>query len=76
MLVLRRNTERPEAIDAGTVKLIGTNTDRIIAEVSDLLDNDDAYRTMANAVNPYGDGHSAARSTDIIDELLVSIRQN
>ncbi|AZU02243.1 UDP-N-acetylglucosamine 2-epimerase (non-hydrolyzing) [Brevibacterium linens] len=76
VLVLRENTERPEAIDAGTVKLIGTDTDRIIAEVSDLLDDDAAYRTMANAVNPYGDGHSATRSTDIIDELLTPTQQD
>ena len=76
VLVLRENTERPEAIDAGTVKLIGTDTDRIIAEVAEILDDDAAYRTMANAVNPYGDGHSATRSTDIIDELLTLTQQD
>lgn len=71
VLVLRENTERPEAVDAGTVKLIGTDTQRIIAEVSRLLDDRKAYRDMANAVNPYGDGHSAARSVGILSDLLV-----
>lgn len=71
VLVLRENTERPEAVDAGTVKLIGTETERIVSEVSRLLDDKKAYRDMANAVNPYGDGHSAARSIDILSELLA-----
>ena len=70
VLVLRENTERPEAVDAGTVKLIGTATDTIISEVSRLLDDKKAYRDMANAVNPYGDGHSAGRSVDILSDLL------
>lgn len=72
VLVLRENTERPEAVDAGTVKLIGTDTQRIIAEVSRLLDDRKAYRDMANAVNPYGDGHSAARTAAILCELLTN----
>ncbi|WP_413336633.1 non-hydrolyzing UDP-N-acetylglucosamine 2-epimerase [Brevibacterium sp. GP-SGM9] len=70
VLVLRENTERPEAVDAGTVKLIGTASDKIISEVSRLLDDKKAYRDMANAVNPYGDGHSAGRSVDILNDLL------
>lgn len=70
VLVLRENTERPEAVDAGTVKLIGTHTDRIISEVSTLLDDETAYVEMANAVNPYGDGQSAGRSIAILKELL------
>ena len=70
VLVLRENTERPEAVDAGTVKLIGTATEKIISEVSRLLDDKKAYRDMANAVNPYGDGHSAGRSVDILNEVL------
>lgn len=70
VLVLRENTERPEAVDAGTVKLIGTATEKIISEVSRLLDDKKSYRDMANAVNPYGDGHSAGRSVDILNELL------
>lgn len=71
VLVLRDNTERPEAIDAGTVKLIGTTPATIISEVSRLLDDKNSYRDMANAVNPYGDGHSAGRSVDILNELLA-----
>lgn len=71
VLVLRENTERPEAVDAGTVKLIGTATEKIISEVSRLLDDKKEYRDMANAVNPYGDGHSASRSVDILNELLA-----
>ena len=71
VLVLRENTERPEAVDAGTVKLIGTATEKIISEVSRLLDDKKSYRDMANAVNPYGDGHSAGRSVDILNELLA-----
>lgn len=71
VLVLRENTERPEAVDAGTVKLIGTNSERIVSEVSRLLDDKKAYRDMANAVNPYGDGYSAGRSVDILKELLA-----
>ena len=72
VLVLRENTERPEAVDAGTVRLIGTETERIVAEVSRLLDDRKAYREMANAVNPYGDGHSAGRSVTILTDLLSS----
>lgn len=72
VLVLRENTERPEAVDAGTVRLIGTATDTVISEVSRLLDDDTAYHNMANAVNPYGDGHSAGRSVDILKALLGS----
>lgn len=70
VLVLRDNTERPEAVDAGTVKLIGTASHRIVAEVSRLLDDENAYASMANAVNPYGDGYSAERSVGIIRALL------
>lgn len=71
VLVLRENTERPEAVEAGTVKLIGTDAEKIIYEVSRLLEDEKAYRDMANAVNPYGDGHSAERSVDIINNLLT-----
>jgi len=61
VLVLRDTTERPEAIAAGTVKLIGIEQERIIAETSSLLTNPTAYRKMAAAVNPYGDGRAAER---------------
>ena len=62
VLVMRENTERPEAVVAGTVKLIGTNRQRIVDEVSLLLDSEEAYKGMANAVNPYGDGKAAERT--------------
>lgn len=70
VLVMRENTERPEAVDAGTVRLIGTDEERIVSEVSDLFDDESAYAAMANAVNPYGDGQAAERSVAAIKELL------
>ena len=70
VLVLRENTERPEAVTAGTVKLIGTDTDAIVAHSMNLLDDPAAYAAMANAVNPYGDGHAAERSVAAIAALL------
>ena len=70
VLVMRQNTERPEAVVAGTVKLVGTNRSRIVAEAKLLLDDDAAYHSMANAVNPYGDGKGAARAVAAIAELL------
>jgi UDP-N-acetylglucosamine 2-epimerase (non-hydrolysing) len=62
VLVMRDTTERPEAVLAGTVALVGTDEDRIADGVSRLLTDGDAYRAMASAVNPYGDGQAAARS--------------
>ncbi len=70
VLVMRENTERPEAVAAGTVRLIGTDEDRIVAEVSRLVDDPTAYAAMATAVNPYGDGHAAERSVAAIAHLL------
>ena len=61
VLVMRDTTERPEALDAGTVKLVGTDYDKILREVSSLLDDKVAYDAMSHAVNPYGDGHACAR---------------
>lgn len=61
VLVMRDTTERPEALDAGTVKLVGTNYDKIVNEVSALLDDADAYEQMSKAVNPYGDGLACGR---------------
>jgi len=66
VLVLRDVTERPEAVEAGTVKVIGTDEDRIVEEALKLLHNDDYYRKMANAVNPYGDGKASIRIADAI----------
>ncbi|WP_281965239.1 non-hydrolyzing UDP-N-acetylglucosamine 2-epimerase [Serinicoccus marinus] len=71
VLVMRENTERPEAVDAGTVRLIGTDESRIVSEVSNLLDDERAYREMANAVNPYGDGRAAERAVAAIESLLI-----
>ena len=70
VLVMRQNTERPEAVVAGTVKLVGTNRSLIVAEAKLLLDDDAAYNSMANAVNPYGDGKAAERAVAAIAELL------
>jgi UDP-N-acetylglucosamine 2-epimerase (non-hydrolysing) len=61
VLVLREKTERPEAVSAGTVKLVGTNTSRIISEVSLLLDSEEEYTSMTRRHNPYGDGHACQR---------------
>ncbi len=64
VLVMRDTTERPEALDAGTVKLVGTDYNKIVNEVSMLLDNGDYYEAMSKAVNPYGDGHACERIVD------------
>lgn len=69
VLVMRENTERPEAVVAGTVKLVSTDRERIVVEASNLLDHDAAYAAMANAINPYGDGNAAARAVAAIAEL-------
>ena len=61
VLVMRDTTERPEALSAGTVKLVGTDYDKIVAEVSRLIDDSDYYDTMSKAVNPYGDGLACER---------------
>ena len=69
VLVMRDTTERPEAVIAGTVKLVGTDEQKIINFVSDLLLNDEIYQKMAQANNPYGDGHASKR---IVDYFLNS----
>lgn len=61
VLVMRDTTERPEAIEAGTVKLVGTDPDQIIDTTSELLDSTSAYEKMAQAQNPFGDGTAAAK---------------
>ena len=68
VLVLREVTERPEAVEAGTVRVVGTDRERIVAEVVRLLEDADAYEQMAQAINPYGDGHAAER---IVGALLA-----
>lgn len=70
VLVMRENTERPEAVAAGTVRLIGTDEGRIVGEVSRLLDDANAFANMANAVNPYGDGLAAERSVAAIAAMF------
>ena len=60
-LVLRNKTERPEGIDAGTARVVGTDQARIVKEASALLLDKRKYRSMANAVNPYGDGKASLR---------------
>lgn len=75
VLVLRKETERPEAIDAGVVKLVGTDEQAIISEVSRLWTDAQAYREMAKGVSPYGDGHAAARIVDLVRRRLsVTVR--
>lgn len=66
VLVLRTTTERPEAVQYGTVKLAGTDTQNIVNEVQTLLDNEEEYKKMSAAVNPYGDGLASRRIADII----------
>jgi UDP-N-acetylglucosamine 2-epimerase (non-hydrolysing) len=66
VLVMRDTTERPEALEAGTVKLVGTNYDKIVTEVSALLDDQTHYNTMSKAVNPYGDGLACGRIVDTL----------
>lgn len=67
VLVLRETTERPEGVEAGTLKLVGTETSKIVFEASRLLEDVTAYTEMAKATNPYGDGHAAKR---IVDALI------
>ena len=66
VLVMRDTTERPEALDAGTVKLVGTDYDKIVGEVSELLDSPAAYERMSKAVNPYGDGLACGRIVEAL----------
>ena len=68
VLVLRENTERPEAVEAGVAKLVGSSHDRIVEEAQRLLDDESAYRAMARHVSPYGDGRSAQRIVKVLRE--------
>ena len=67
VLVMRDTTERPEALESGTVHLVGTDYDKIMNEVSMLLENEEAYAKMSQAVNPYGDGLACSRITKILE---------
>jgi UDP-N-acetylglucosamine 2-epimerase (non-hydrolysing) len=70
VLVMRDTTERPEAVTAGTARLVGTDPDRVYAEVDHLLTSAQAYQAMANAVNPYGDGRAAERTAGAIEHMF------
>jgi UDP-N-acetylglucosamine 2-epimerase (non-hydrolysing) len=72
VLVLRDTTERPEAITAGTAKLVGTQTEAIVEAASTLLTDEAAYTSMANAVNPFGDGHAADRILSIVKDYCTN----
>ncbi|MEO0311990.1 MAG: hypothetical protein RIQ89_1647 [Bacteroidota bacterium] len=70
VLVMREVTERQEGVDAGTAKLVGTNKELIISELTTLITNQAAYDKMAKAVNPYGDGHTCSKIVEILEKLL------
>jgi len=72
VLVMRDTTERPEAVDTGTVRLVGTDKDKIVVEVVHLLDDEEAYRQMSLAHNPYGDGKASGR---IVDAIVAGLGQ-
>ena len=67
VLVMRDTTERPEGVDAGTLKLVGTNEEVIYSTFKLLLENDEEYKKMSGACNPYGDGHACERIADILE---------
>lgn len=67
VLVMRDTTERPEGVDAGTLKLVGTDEEVIYSAFKQLLENEDEYKKMSNSCNPYGDGHACERIADILE---------
>jgi len=69
VLVMRDVTERPEAIDAGTVRLVGANRQRIVENICELMDNEESYRSMSRAHNPYGDGKACARIIEVLKRV-------
>jgi UDP-N-acetylglucosamine 2-epimerase (non-hydrolysing) len=75
VLVLREKTERPEAVEAGTVKLVGTDESRIVAEATRLLDEPEEYSRMTRVHNPYGDGHASERIAAAIARFIASRRE-
>jgi len=70
VLVMREVTERPEAVLAGTVRLVGAHADRIVSEVERLLDDESEYEAMARAINPYGDGRASQRIRAVLEREL------
>lgn len=73
VLVARRETERPEGIKAGTARLIGVEYENVFNQIDLLLNNSEEYNKMANAVNPYGDGHATER---IVETIVKQLRTN
>lgn len=73
VLVLRHETERPEAVEEGVVKLVGTDYDAIVSEAQRLLDDESAYHAMARGISPYGDGHAAERIVNILRDYFASL---
>jgi UDP-N-acetylglucosamine 2-epimerase (non-hydrolysing) len=71
VLVMRDTTERPEAVEAGTVSLVGTNVEKIVSELTKLLTSEQAYKKMSFAHNPYGDGNACKR---ILNALIKEIQ--
>jgi len=71
ILVMRERTERPEAVEAGTVRLVGTEVERIVAEATRLLEDPAEYQRMARVHNPYGDGQASQRISDLILSFLT-----
>ena len=69
---MREKTERPEAVEAGKVRLVGTDDARIVAEAARLLDDAAAYAGMCRTHNPYGDGHASTRIADTIGEFFAA----
>jgi UDP-N-acetylglucosamine 2-epimerase (non-hydrolysing) len=72
VLVMRDVTERQEGVEAGTAKLVGTQFESLVSSMKTLLDNDTVYLSMANAINPYGDGNTSK----LIVDILMSLFQN
>ena len=71
VLVMRDTTERPEGIDAGTLKLVGTDEDNIYSSFKVLIDNEDEYKKMSQAKNPYGDGYASVRIADVLERGVI-----
>ncbi len=70
VLIIRNTTERPEAVEAGTVKLVGTDKMKIVKEISELIDNESNYLKMSKSINPYGDGQAAKRIVNVLKNKL------
>lgn len=73
VLVMRDTTERPEAVAAGTVRLVGTDAATIVTQVGQLLNDEQQYRAMSHATNPYGDGHACQRILDVLKNYRATL---